>query len=179
MFFCQVAAALIASTVQLGVQVWMFENIQDICTPDQKDGFTCPSTHVFGTASIIWGVIGPERQFSRGGMYYPLVFFFILGLLCPAVQYLAQLKWSSPSLRYINFPVIFCGTGLIPPATPSNYVTWSIVGFVFNYVVRRRHFSWWTKYNCESNLSKSRRPYLRSSQMSCQPDLTLVLLWLQ
>lgn len=23
------------------------------------------------------------------------------------------------------------------------------MGFIFNYVVRRRHFSWWTKYNCK------------------------------
>ena len=28
-----------------------------------------------------------------------------------------------------------------------NYVPWAIVAFVFNYVIRRRHFSWWTKYN--------------------------------
>ena len=24
---------------------------------------------------------------------------------------------------------------------------WAIVGFIFQYVIRRRHFSWWTKYN--------------------------------
>ncbi|KAF7785171.1 hypothetical protein Agabi119p4_1336 [Agaricus bisporus var. burnettii] len=46
-----------------------------------------------------------------------------------------------------NFPVIFNGTGLIPPATAINYVPWAAVGFIFNYVIRRRHFSWWTKYN--------------------------------
>ena len=51
-------------------------------------------------------------------------------------------------MKYVNFPVIFSGTGLIPPATAFNYVPWTIVGFIFNYVIRRRHFSWWTKYNC-------------------------------
>jgi hypothetical protein len=66
---------------------------------------------------------------------------------------LIQKKFKNNSiLKYINWPVIFSGTGLIPPATPSNYVTWSIVGFLFNYVIRRRHFSWWTKYNCECPL---------------------------
>ncbi|THH17147.1 hypothetical protein EW146_g3619 [Bondarzewia mesenterica] len=44
-------------------------------------------------------------------------------------------------------PVILNGTGLIPPATAINYVPWAIVGFIFQYVIRRRHFSWWTKYN--------------------------------
>jgi OPT family oligopeptide transporter len=53
MFSCQLIATIISGTVQLGVQAWMFSNIEDICSPDQKDGFICPSTAVFGTASII------------------------------------------------------------------------------------------------------------------------------
>ncbi len=24
---------------------------------------------------------------------------------------------------------------------------WAIVGFIFQYVIRRRHFAWWAKYN--------------------------------
>jgi hypothetical protein len=48
----------------------------------------------------------------------------------------------------LSFPVIFTGTGYIPPATAVNYIPWAIVGFIFQYVIRRRHFSWWTKYNC-------------------------------
>ena len=43
--------------------------------------------------------------------------------------------------------MIFSGTGAIPPATAVNYVPWTIVGFIFQYVIRRRAFSWWTKYN--------------------------------
>ena len=50
-------------------------------------------------------------------------------------------------MGYLSFPVIFSGTGAIPPASAVNYVPWTIVGFIFNYVIRRRHFSWWTKYN--------------------------------
>jgi hypothetical protein len=53
MFFAQVSAAAVAGTVQLGVQAWMFTNIVDICSSKQPDGFICPSTEVFGTASII------------------------------------------------------------------------------------------------------------------------------
>jgi OPT family oligopeptide transporter len=57
MFFCQVIATIVAGTVQLGVQNWIFSNVEDICTPDQKDGFICPGTTVFGNASIIVGYI--------------------------------------------------------------------------------------------------------------------------
>jgi OPT family oligopeptide transporter len=53
MFFCQVVATIVAGTVQLGVQAWMFSNIEGICDADQKDGFSCPYTTVFGNASII------------------------------------------------------------------------------------------------------------------------------
>jgi OPT family small oligopeptide transporter len=147
MFWSQVVATVIAGTVQLGVQAWMFSNIEDICDPDQRDGFICPSTEVFGTASIIWGVIGPARQFSHGQIYYALSYFFLVGVACPVLAYLVTLKFPNSWLRYLNFPVIFSGTGYIPPASAVNYVPWAIVGFIFQYVIRRRHFSWWTKYN--------------------------------
>ncbi|CAL1707442.1 unnamed protein product [Somion occarium] len=147
MFSAQIVATAIAGTVQLGVQAWMFTNIENMCDPHQKDHFICPSTQVFGTASIIWGVIGPIRQFSKGQVYYPLLFFFLIGAIAPLLAWLVHLKWPNSFIKYVNFPVIFSGTGLIPPASAVNYVPWTIVGFVFNYVIRRRHFAWWTKYN--------------------------------
>ncbi|CAK5262981.1 unnamed protein product [Mycena citricolor] len=147
MFNAQVIATVIAGTVQLGVQAWMFTHIEGMCHAGQKDGFRCPSTQVFGTASIIWGVIGPARQFSPGQIYYGLTFFFLIGFLCPLGAWLIHRKWPDSFIRYVNFPVIFTGTGLIPPASAINYVPWAIVGFIFQYVIRRRHFNWWTKYN--------------------------------
>ncbi|KAG7440074.1 OPT oligopeptide transporter [Guyanagaster necrorhizus] len=146
MFWAQVIATTVAGTVQLGVQSWMFTNIEGMCSPDQKDGFICPGTEVFGTASIIWGVIGPGLQFSKGQTYYPLVYFFLIGAIAPLVIYFVGRRYPSSWLRYVN-PVIFNGTGLIPPATSINYVPWAAVGMLFQYYIRRRHFSWWTKYN--------------------------------
>ncbi|KAF5392874.1 hypothetical protein D9757_000863 [Collybiopsis confluens] len=147
MFFAQVVATVIAGTVQLGVQAWMFNNIEGMCEPEQADGFTCVSTMVFGTASIIWGVIGPARMFSKGSTYHGLLFFFIVGLIAPIVHWIVHRKCPSSWTRYINFPLIFTGTGLLPPATSINYVPWAVVGFIFQYIIRRNHFSWWTKYN--------------------------------
>ncbi|KAI5123200.1 hypothetical protein M0805_003967 [Coniferiporia weirii] len=169
MFWGQVVGTIVSGTVQLGVQAWMFTNIEDMCDTHQKDGFICPGTEVFGTASIIWGAIGPALQFSKGQLYYLLVcsdwsttrllsgkpenyflgliFFFLIGAALPFLGYLISLRWPNSYLRYINFPVIFSGTGAIPPATAVNYVPWAIVGFIFQFVIRRRHFSWWTKYN--------------------------------
>ncbi|KAG6330905.1 hypothetical protein ID866_8186 [Astraeus odoratus] len=70
MFWCQVIAALVAGTAQLGVQSWMFSSIPDMCLSDQQDGFTCPTVQTFGSASIIWGVVGPKYQFSPGQRYH-------------------------------------------------------------------------------------------------------------
>ncbi|KAN0078370.1 OPT oligopeptide transporter domain containing protein [Tylopilus felleus] len=147
MFWCQVIATVVAGTVQLGVQAWMFSNIPDICSATQKDGFICPSTEVFGTASMVWGVIGPAKIFSAGGIYNALMYWFLIGAICPVIAYVIHLKWPSSFIRYVNFPVIFSGLGAIPPASAVNYVPWAIVGFIFNYYIRRRNFSWWVKYN--------------------------------
>ncbi|KAF8265720.1 OPT oligopeptide transporter [Lactarius quietus] len=136
MFFCHVVATVISGTVQLGVQAWLFSHVEDICSPTQKDGFICPYANVFGNASIIWGVIGPQRIFSHGQLYYGLVFFFLIGA-----------RFKIELLRYLNFPVIFASITYMPPATPINFFPSVLVCFVFNYVIRRRHFGWWTKYN--------------------------------
>lgn len=55
-----------------------------------------------------------------------------------------------------SFPIIFSGLGAIPPASAVNYVTWAAVGFIFNYYIRRNHFSWWVKYNCTSSPASER-----------------------
>ncbi|KAJ6468537.1 small oligopeptide transporter [Mycena vitilis] len=174
MFWGQVVATVIAGTVQLGVQAWMFTNIENFCGSDQKDGFICPSTEVFGTASIIWGdddlnalsvrvCSSPRARLTsaypdfhirhcRIELLSPLVFFFLVGAAAPAIAWGLNKKYPTSFMKYVNlyvapFPVIFNGTALIPPATAINYVPWAGVGFIFQYVIRRRHFSWWTKYN--------------------------------
>ncbi|KAK0244993.1 small oligopeptide transporter [Armillaria nabsnona] len=102
MFWAQVIATTVAGTVQLGVQSWMFTNIQGMCSSNQKDGFICPGTEVFGTASIIWGVIGPGLQFSKGQTYYPLVYFFLIGAIAPLVVYFLSRRYPNSWLRYVK-----------------------------------------------------------------------------
>ena len=59
MFFCLVIGTIISSTVQLGVQAWMFSHVDGLCTSNQKDNFICPGTITFGSASII---VGPHSR---------------------------------------------------------------------------------------------------------------------
>jgi len=46
-----------------------------------------------------------------------------------------------------SVPVVLSGTGAIPPATAVNYIPWALIGFIFNFVIRKRAFNWWAKYN--------------------------------
>ncbi|KAF4585130.1 hypothetical protein EYR40_001967 [Pleurotus pulmonarius] len=150
MFWCQVVATIVAGTTQLAVQTWMFSNIPDLCQSKQQNSFTCNSTRVFGTASIIWGVIGPRLLFSPGQVYYGTCEAYVSlmkGAACPVVLYFIIRKYPNTILSYINFPLIFAGLGMIPPATAVNYVPWVIIGFIFQYLVRRKHFAYWAKYN--------------------------------
>ena len=66
MFSVQVVAAFISCIWVTLIQDWMLDNIVDICTPGQKQGFRCPGSTTFATASIVWGAVGPRRLFSPG-----------------------------------------------------------------------------------------------------------------
>jgi len=147
LFFSQISAIIVTGTIQLGIQAWMFESIPQMCSHDQKDKFVCASTQVFATASVVWGVVGPALQFSSGQIYYGLLWFFLIGALCPLIAWALTKRYPRSWIAYINFPILFGGVNPIPPATSLNYIPWTMVGFAFQYLVRRRHFSFWAKYN--------------------------------
>ncbi|KAF8559373.1 OPT oligopeptide transporter [Imleria badia] len=147
MFTAQVVAAFVGALVVTLTQDWMFANIVDICQPGQPQFFTCPSTAVFATSSLIWGGIGPQRLFSPGAMYSPLLWFFFIGAVLPIPLYYLARRYPLSYWRYINIPVLFAGLGSMPPATGINYASWLVAGFFFQWFMRRYHFRWWMRYN--------------------------------
>ncbi|VDB86558.1 unnamed protein product [Peniophora sp. CBMAI 1063] len=166
LFWAQVIATIVAGTVQLGVQEWMFAHIDGVCTENQKDHFVCAPIEVFYVASVVWGAIGPQRQFNQGTIYYALIFFFLIGAVAPFIGWLIIKRWPASFVRYINVPVILAGTSWSPPATAVNYIPWAVVGFIFNYVIRKRHFSWWAKYN-----------YVLSAALDCGTAVATLLVY--
>jgi OPT family oligopeptide transporter len=66
MFTVQIVATIIGCIVVTFVQDWMLNNIEDICTPQQANGFICAPSSTFAQAMLIWGGIGPQRVFSVG-----------------------------------------------------------------------------------------------------------------
>lgn len=147
MFLAQVAAALVSSIASILMQEWMFANIPDICQPDQPQGFTCPLTNTFATSSLLWGGIGPQRVFSPGAIYGPMLWFYLLGAVLPIPFYYLARRFPLSYWRYINIPVMLSGIGSIPPASGANYSSFLMAGFFFQWFMRRYHFRWWMRYN--------------------------------
>ncbi|KAF4981922.1 hypothetical protein FZEAL_2354 [Fusarium zealandicum] len=147
MFLSQVVATTFSCFIQVVVLNLALNSIEDVCEPHQADHFTCPGGRVFFSASIIWGLLGPARMFSPGQVYSGLFAFFVVGAITPVVIYLLAKRWPKSPVRYLMAPLIFGGAGSIPPATPLNYLSWGIVGFIFQFWIKKRHFKWWSRLN--------------------------------
>ena len=147
MFLAQVVATTFSCFIQIAVLNFALDNIKGVCEPDQPDHFTCPGGRVFFAASVIWGLIGPDRMFSPGRIYSGLFAFFVVGAIVPVAIYFAAKRWPRSPVRYAMAPLIFGGAGHIPPATPLNYLSWGIVGFIFQFWIKKRHFAWWSRLN--------------------------------
>ncbi|KAI6966827.1 small oligopeptide transporter, OPT family [Hortaea werneckii] len=55
-FFAQGFAVLLGSLTQAGVTIWMLGNIDNVCSLDQADNFTCPNGRTVYSSSVIWGI---------------------------------------------------------------------------------------------------------------------------
>ena len=160
-------ATILAAFIQVGVKEWIFRNVSDICHPNQISQLTCPHNQVFYTASAVWwvlgsyvlcylfyiylpqlrGLIGPTRQFGTGSIYHPHLYAIIAGVFIPMPAYFWQRRFPNSWTRYVSTPVIIAGLSAIPPATGINYSSWFLVGFIFQYMIRKRNFAWWSKFN--------------------------------
>ena len=105
------------------------------------------ATNMTMSLQICRGLIGPGRQFGKGALYHPHLFALIIGAFLPIPFWLWQRRYPSSWVKFISTPIILNGVAAIPPATGINYSSWFAVGFIFQYVVRKRNFAWWSKFN--------------------------------
>ncbi|TIA79936.1 hypothetical protein E3P92_03017 [Wallemia ichthyophaga] len=146
-FAVQVTATIISALIQIGIRDWMFSSVNDMCSVRQSANFTCPQNRVYYTSSVIWGIVGPDRFFGHGRIYHYQVYALIVGAVLPIPVYFYVKHKPRSWLRNLNWPVMLTGPTYIPPATGINYSSWIGIGFIFQYLVRRTHFAWWSKYN--------------------------------
>lgn len=147
LFWMQIFCTVFAALVSVYVQNWMKVNIKDICDIDQPSGFSCAGGRTIYNSSIIWGAVGPHKIFSAGKMYHPILYFFVIGMIVPFLTYALHKKYPQKWYGKLNAPVFFTGPGNIPPATGVNYASFAVVGFLFNYLVKKKWRQWWSQYN--------------------------------
>ncbi|KAI1805642.1 small oligopeptide transporter [Daldinia bambusicola] len=147
MFMAQVVATTFSCFIQVAVLNFALGNIEGVCELTQPQRFTCPGGRVFFSASVLWGLIGPSRVFSPGQIYSGLLTFFVVGAVTPVIFWFAARRWPKSGAKYLMAPLIFGGSSAIPPATPLNYLSWGVVGYLFQHVIKKRHFRWWSRLN--------------------------------
>ncbi|KAF9203794.1 hypothetical protein BGZ49_006038 [Haplosporangium sp. Z 27] len=146
MFIFQMVGTMAAALVSMGTTTYLMNNIANICT-DAGYPFTCPSASLFGASSIVWGVVGPKKFLAPSSLYYSIVWFFLIGFLLPIPFFFLARRYPNSWVKNINIAAFMLGGGPFPPAGASIMISWSLLGFIFNFFIKRRHFGWWSKYN--------------------------------
>ncbi|GFP88785.1 oligopeptide transporter 6 [Phtheirospermum japonicum] len=151
MFCVQLVGTVISVIIYTITAWWLMGSIHNLCDTSllpPGSPWTCPMDHVFYDASVIWGLVGPQRIFGNLGVYPAVNWFFLGGAIAPLLVWLATKlfpgqKWIS----LIHMPVLLGATSMMPPASAVNYTSWLLVAFVFGFVVFRYRPDWWQRYN--------------------------------
>ncbi|KAF8922078.1 OPT-domain-containing protein [Mucidula mucida] len=161
-FWVQMIATFVSTFVAIAVLNFQMTGIEDVCSPTQKDRFTCPGPNTFFTASVLWGTLGPTRMFGTGAIYNPLIWCFLIGFCLPIIFY--YLRDRSVVFKYFHLPVFFLGSLIWAPYNLTN--TWPAVpiSYVFNIFIKTRYLGWWSKYN-----------YILASAFSCAIAISAII----
>ncbi|KAI8981836.1 OPT family small oligopeptide transporter [Mycotypha africana] len=146
MFTFQIVGTIIASFVSLGTTNYLLDSIKNICT-EAAYPWTCPNAGLFDASSVIWGLIGPGRFFAKESLYHGLPYFLLGGFLIPIPFYLLAKKFPNTWVAKISVAVAMLGPSPYPPAPTNVAPTWTLIGFIFNFFIKKRHNAWWKKYN--------------------------------
>jgi len=142
-FNCQMFATLVSCFVSTSILNYQMTKIPDICTPNQKDRFTCPNINGSFTATVLWGTLGPKRMFGAGAIYNSLLWFFLAGALLPIPFYFLGRRWKI--LQLFHAPVLYGATFSRAPYNLANIWPAVPVAWLFNYYIKRRYLGWWSK----------------------------------
>lgn len=172
MFLAQLIGTVTGCVVNFGViQVVLapgngYRAFIDGSKPDPSGQWDGRQVHIFRSAAIIWGAVGPQRFFV--GEYRSLYWGFLLGLLAPLLPWALHkyrerrlqrtLRQSVYSRTVV--PIVLCGA-VAPPGIPTNVraprrlsrlLTRQIIlgGFLCSFLsqkwARERYPIWFQKY---------------------------------
>lgn len=76
-----------------------------------------------------------------------MLYAIIFGAFVPLPFWFLGRRNPNSVFAKVSTPLWFTNTIVISPISGSNIASNFVVGFVFQYVVRRRNFRWWAKFN--------------------------------
>eukprot|EP00842_Homolaphlyctis_polyrhiza_P000130 jgi/Hompol1/1117/HPOL_002642-RA len=138
---------LIGAVVQIITVFWVITDNSWKAKISSATGMWHPSYYqTYGSAGIIWGLIGPLDFFGPHTIYHNLWYGFAVGALLPLLPWLGNKIWPSSHWKLINFPVL---TFALPSAgTNIAYILPSfIIAFISQYYMFHYHRVFWAKYN--------------------------------
>ncbi|KAF9380701.1 hypothetical protein CPB97_008182 [Podila verticillata] len=141
MFWAQLLGTFIAGFVNLITANRLLGSQPDICTKKSPNS-ECRHANVFYSASVIWGVIAPDRMFGPSSIYNATNYFSILGFLLPIPFYYLMKAFPNSFLESVHVPVVLTTTGMMPPAQAYHYTNWLVLDFAFQYFAHRYHSEW-------------------------------------
>ncbi|KAN0062580.1 hypothetical protein ACQY0O_005112 [Thecaphora frezii] len=101
--------------------------------------------HIFFSASVIWGLIGPAEFFV--GSYRHLFWGFAIGAVLPLVPYLLHRRYGGNVWRRIAWPIIFHGA-CAPPSVPTNVILSGLgLSWFSQKFLKEQHPAWFERYN--------------------------------
>ncbi|GKV37392.1 hypothetical protein SLEP1_g45426 [Rubroshorea leprosula] len=148
--FAILVGTIVASSTCFGTAWYLLSNVENMCNPSllpEGSPWTCPNDDVFYNASIIWGVIGPLRMFTKYGIYLELNWFFLIGALSPfPVWWLSRKYPEKKWINLIHMPLIMAGASGLPSAKAVHYMMWASVGIFFNWYIYNKYKGWWARH---------------------------------
>ncbi|OZJ01695.1 hypothetical protein BZG36_05370 [Bifiguratus adelaidae] len=102
-------------------------------------------TRIVETASIVWGLIGPQRFFV--GLYKTLFLGFVFGMTLPVIVFLLHKKFPKAGFNHVVIPLIAAGSGWVPQV-PANFITMGfIAAFISQFYIRKYKPLMFERYN--------------------------------
>ncbi|OAA55649.1 Oligopeptide transporter OPT superfamily [Cordyceps fumosorosea ARSEF 2679] len=109
LFYAQMVSTLVSTLVFVGLLQHQLR-IPAICTPHAPFRFVCPGENFFFTAVVLWGTVGPSRQFGPASPYAtPLIGFPVGVALVLAFWALGRRFPRSRALRGVHPVVLISG----------------------------------------------------------------------
>ncbi|KAK9467165.1 OPT oligopeptide transporter protein-domain-containing protein [Lipomyces arxii] len=145
LFRGQLLATLIQTFATSGAVEFLIANVPELCSLTQKNRFVCTFPNQLYSASLMYGVIGPDRTFNQ--IYPVLKYSFLIGAL-GVFPFIALRKWGPKKLKFLHPVLLLNGISRWGTTYNLSYYTPGLYfAYVFMYHIRRYYLAWWTKYN--------------------------------